>query len=303
MTSASTTQRIYRQAKSLLSTHHGRLFALGVLAGLVYLPTWLSAQLHSVFNGGSSFLINVSLLWLGFSQLWHNRQDLQQLIASKDDRLAGHLLIIGGAFWLPFSRHSASMQALVWLLISIGLVWSSFGLRFFTKYCGVCLIILLGMYPSVLFLINLLLFSVMPSVWITGPVALVSSQALTFMGQASSVVGNSILLNGESVVVAPACSGIDMALSLACLCLILGLIFKYSPRRIGAAMLICAGIAMVFNIPRVMIMVIAIVYWGQESFDFWHGPWGGQIFATIMFTAAYYAIATIYSLDKQKKRA
>jgi exosortase len=303
MVKALTNQRLHCEVKSLLATHHGRLLALATLAGLIYLPTWLAAQWRSLLSGGSSLMMNAALLWLGFKQLWHNRQGLQQLRASKDDRLGGHLLIVGGAIWLPFIRHSVSMQALVWLLIVIGVAWSSFGLSFFRKYLGTCFLLLLGMYPSMLFVVNVVLFSLMPPVWITGPVAFVSSQALNLIGKTSSAIGNSVILDGQSVLVAPACSGIDMALSLAFLCLILGIMLQFSPRRIGAAMLAGVVIAMVFNIPRVMLMVIAIVYWGQESFDFWHGPWGGQIFATIMFTVAYYAIAPIYDFNKQRKRA
>jgi exosortase/archaeosortase family protein len=47
-------------------------------------------------------------------------------------------------------------------------------------------------------------------------------------------------------------------------------------------------VAMVLNVPRIMLLAIASVYWGEHSFEFWHGPIGGQMFSAVMFTVYYY---------------
>lgn len=38
-------------------------------------------------------------------------------------------------------------------------------------------------------------------------------------------------------------------------------------------MVVGAGLALVFNIPRIMLLTLASVYWGKERFNFWHGTW------------------------------
>ena len=301
MFGATTSKNLSLYLRQSLSSKHGRLHLFALIASAVYLPTWLAEQWKSVLGGGSSLLINAALLWLGFRLLWRDRQSLQQLAPSKDDRLAGHLLIVGGAFWLPFILHSASMQALVWLLVLIGVAWSSFGLRFFWRYTSACLMILVGMYPSAIFLANRALNVLIDPEVSEKQVAWLGSQALQLIGYGANAEGNLILLNGKSAAVFYGCTGVDMAISLAGLILVVGLVFSQSIGRISLAVAIGVAIALICNIPRVMLMVIAIAYWGQESFEFWHGPWGGQIFATIMFTVAYYAIAPIYDIKKQSR--
>ena len=38
-------------------------------------------------------------------------------------------------------------------------------------------------------------------------------------------------------------------------------------------------LALAFNVPRIVLMTLAVVYWGKDAFEFWHGAWGGQIFS------------------------
>jgi exosortase/archaeosortase family protein len=301
MFGATTTKNLSLYVRQSLASKHGRLTLLALMAGAVYFPTWLAEQWKSVLTGGSSLLINAALLWLGFRLLWRDRQALQQLTPSKDDRLAGHLLIVGGAFWLPFILHSASMQALVWLLVLIGVAWSSFGLNFFWRYIGACLMIAVGMYPSAVFLANRAVNALIEPEVVERQVAWLGSQALQLIGYGAEAESRYILLNDQTILVEYPCTGVDMAISIAGLSFIVGLLFHQSILRIALAMATSVIVAMTSNIPRVMLMVIAWVYWGQESFDFWHGTWGGQIFATIMFTVAYYAIAPIYDIKKQSR--
>jgi len=286
-----------------MASKHGRLLVVAAVAGLVYLPTWLAVQWQSILLGGSAVVINLAFLWLGFNKLWRNRDDLQHLSASGDDRLAGHFLILGGAFWLPFSHYSTSLQSLTWILVLIGVAWSSFGITFFRRYAAASLMILIGMYPNSTFLFNRMLDALIEPAFFERLVAWLGGQGLWLIGQDASSNGSYIILADKTALVMYGCTGIDMAVSLAGLSLVVGLVFKQSVWRILLAVTTGIFIAMAFNIPRVMLMVMALAYWGQESFEFWHGNWGGQIFSAIMFTVAYYAIGPLYSQKPQTKRA
>ena len=86
----------------------------------------------------------------------------------------------------------------------------------------------------------------------------------------------------------PGCNGFDMAFVLAGVGVIMGLFFKRSWSKIVALVAAGVSIALVFNVPRIMLLAFAVVYWGKESFEFWHGAIGGQIFATMLLTVYYY---------------
>jgi exosortase/archaeosortase family protein len=72
---------------------------------------------------------------------------------------------------------------------------------------------------------------------------------------------------------------------------LLGRLMGMSWKKTIGLMLIGWGLAMLSNILRIMLMTIAVVYWGQKSFEFWHGPVGGQIFSGVLFTIYYYVVA------------
>jgi len=62
-------------------------------------------------------------------------------------------------------------------------------------------------------------------------------------------------------------------------------------------------LALIFNVPRIMLLAIAAVYWGETSFKFWHGPWGGQMFSGVLFTVYYYAVMGLANRTTGKVRA
>jgi exosortase/archaeosortase family protein len=159
----------------------------------------------------------------------------------------------------------------------------------------------MGMYPNATFLVDRMVYAIFDPQWIADYITLLSSQIFQLFGYGASAVNNVISINGESVIVGYPCTGVDMAISLAAMGLIIGLVFQKPLWRIGLATTLGFVIAMAANIPRVMLVVFAWSYWGPDSFDFWHGPWGGQIFSTIMFTAAYYVMAPVYDINQQMK--
>jgi hypothetical protein len=50
----------------------------------------------------------------------------------------------------------------------------------------------------------------------------------------------------------------------------------------------------------VMLLAIASVYWGKASFEFWHGPIGGQMFAMVLFTIFHYMVMYVVGRSGQK---
>lgn len=303
MTAALTTQNLYRQWKKSLTTHHGRMLNLAGLAGLIYFPLWFGSMWSSVLGGNSTLILNGAFLFMGLRTLWGDRGEIAELAASGDDRFAGHLLILGGAFWLPFSQNSASLQAFLWVTVLVGVFWSSFGLRVFMRHGGAIFFLLLSMYPSLYFVANRLLHSFVSYDFFKETMAQLGSKALTLMGFANTVSGNLIHIDGNVMRVEYSCTGTDMLISLAGFGLVVGLLFKQPLSRIAVAMVLGAAIAMVLNVPRVVLLSLADTYWGKGHFDFWHGAWGGQIFSMIMFTVAYYAFEALYGLKSKPKKS
>ena len=289
-------RQIVHDWQKSMKTHHGRMLTLAGVAGLLYFPTWAGTLLSSVFSGSASLLFVGGFLYFGLKNLWTERDTLRQMPVSRDDRLIGHMLIVGGTFWLPFCRDSISLQAFVWMIVLVGVAWSSFGFSIFTRYPIASLMILVSMYPSTVFLANRIFNSIIEPRVAETFTAWLGTKALHIIGQPAEAVKNFIVVGEKSVYVGYPCTGFDMAFSLTGLSLLLGLSLKQVWWRIGLAMVSGIAIAIVFNIPRVVMLVLAVLYWGQSTFDFWHGPWGGQIFSAIMFTVAYYVVFAIYQL-------
>ncbi len=86
------------------------------------------------------------------------------------------------------------------------------------------------------------------------------------------------------------CNGFDMALTMAVAGLIMGLFLKQNWLRILGFIAIGIVASLIFNVPRVMLLAVASVYWGHSWFQFWHGPWGGQLFSGVLFTVYYYLV-------------
>lgn len=288
-------QKYLKAAARSLTTTHGKMLALGAIAGLIFLPTWLSVIWRITFIGGkSTLLLNLGFLYFGLAKLWQNRSILVDQPVLSDDRLVGHLFIIGGFAALATQADSSSIQAFSAMLVLAGALASTFGLAILKEYPLACGMLLLSLYPDWAFL-STLIFQIL-----TGPSFLENRMAqmggfvLNQMGQPAVAQGQYISLPAGSVYVGSGCSGFDMAFSVAVCSLLLGLFLKQTWPKISFAILIGVCLALLLNIPRIVLLSFAGIYWGEASFDFWHGAWGGQIFSGLLFTMYYYVVMAIY---------
>jgi exosortase len=155
-------------------------------------------------------------------------------------------------------------------------------------------LVLVSMYPDFVWISNRIWRALTGPYFLENTMAMLGSFALQAFGFSAEAQGRFLSLPEGSVEVASGCTGFDMAFVLVGISIVWGLFINQSWQRIGAVCLLGVAIAMVFNIPRIMLLAFAAIYWGQDSFDFWHGIWGGQIFSAIMFTAYYYAAMAVF---------
>lgn len=251
-------------------------------------------------HGSSNLVLNGAFIYLALETFWQQRQQLTKTSAFDDDRLIGHILILGGVVCYPLCLASASLQALIWMLIVLGIGWSTWGLDILRKNALWSILLLVGLYPDLGYFGATIWHLLTPHNTLENLMAWIGGIALQAIGQAAISHAAYITLPSGSVEVAPGCSGFDMAFTLAGTGLILGLFFKQ--RWFTIVNLVGLGIliALVFNVPRIMLVTMAAVYWGKSSFEFWHGPIGGQLFATVLFTVYYYLV--MWLINQQPKQ-
>ncbi|MBD2260588.1 archaeosortase/exosortase family protein [Pseudanabaena sp. FACHB-2040] len=122
------------------------------------------------------------------------------------------------------------------------------------------------------------------------------------------VIGQPAIAEGSIVALPPAgavnvdwgCNGFNMAFTMAAAGLIMGLFYKQRWYNTLSIMAVGTVLALIFNVPRIMLLTIASVYWGEASFKFWHGHWGGQLFSSVLFTVFYYAVMAL--INRQPAR-
>ncbi len=288
-------QQIKNLLTKYLSTYHGRFLALGLIAVLIYLPTYLFIFWRTTFiDGKSTVILNLGSLYLGIAQLWQHRSQLSQQLPHEDERFVGHFLISCGALSLPFCLESASLQAFVMILVLGGVLYSSFGMQVFKSFPLSCGMLFAAIYPDWAFLSNYIFHFFTGSNFLENIMATIGRDALIMIGQTAIAEGPYIKLKSGSVLIGSGCTGFDMAFSIAGLSFLLGLWMQQSWKRIIIGMFFGTVLAFVLNIPRIMLLTFAAVYWGDKSFEFWHGGWGGQIFSGILFTIYYYILMSIY---------
>jgi exosortase/archaeosortase family protein len=123
---------------------------------------------------------------------------------------------------------------------------------------------------------------------------------LNLIGFKAIAQGLYVKLPEGAVMVGAGCSGFDMAYTLMGCSFLFGRFMNVSWRRIGVLIAVGWGLAMICNMPRIALLAIASVYWGKASFEFWHGPIGGQIFSAVMFTVYYYVAMWLVEPRKPK---
>ena len=284
-----------------MKTTHGRLLLGGLLVELCYFPVWLTDLVVRSHQGSTGLVLVAGVLYLAFRDLWKRRQQLAELQAAEEDQLIGHILLGAAIVLFPFCRFALWSQAVIGLLVLIGIACSSWGIGFFWKYPLPSLLIPLSLYPRPGVAIKLIWLSITPSnQLLESTMAWAGSLALHTIGQPAQASGTVILLHESATRIDWGCSGFNMAFAMGVTGLLMGLFFEQSCiKTIG---LIVAGIvlALLLNVVRIALVTIALAYWGKDWFNFWHGSWGAQIFVGILFTFYYYTVVPILKKQKQK---
>jgi exosortase/archaeosortase family protein len=275
-----------------LASLHGRLVMAGLLVGLVYAPFWILDIVRGTLNGAASLLM-VSAFALGLYQLWIQRHALAQVRAASEDRFLGHWIIAVGIGAAPVGAFEEWSQKLIWLMILGGIAISTWGLGFFARYSAPTFLIAVGLFPQPTVVGKAVWDAFTPPEMLERFMAWCGALGLNAIGQAAKAELTYISLANSTVKVDWGCSGYDLACIAAVASLLMAMYFEQSFGK--TILLVLAGIvlAMVANVPRIMLMTMAEAYWGKESFHFWHGFWGGQIFLTVLFTVHYYVVMAL----------
>ncbi len=276
-----------------IRTAHNLIVMCGLSVGLWYLSDWLWVLVNYTFQGASFPLIVAASAYLALQELWHKRNKLAKLIAPVQQRRLGDILILTGAVLFPLCRFAFWSQALLWLLILAGIALSSWGLEFFKKYPRPIFFILLSVHPTPDIIVGQLWTIITPHNTLEHFMAWMGSLALQAIGQSATATDIYIYLPTGGVEVGWGCSGFNMAFTIAATGLLLGLTLNQSWLKTLWLVILGVALAFIFNVPRIVLLTLAAVFWGEKSFEFWHGAWGGQIFSTLLFTAYYYLVMSI----------
>ena len=280
---------------------HGWLILLGLSVGLWYLPAWVSGLLDRGPQDTDGFTLATCFVGLSFYLLWRQQRHLAMLDAAEEDRLLGYLLIICGIVLFPFCRFAIWPQALLWTIILAGIACCSWGVQFFWQQQLLVVSALITVYPQPTGTARLLWQSVTPYEFLERIMAQAGAWALRLFGWQASAVEALVVFPEGAVDVEWGCNGFDMALTMVVAGLVMGLFLKQSRLRILGFIAIGVIASLVFNVPRVMLLAVASVYWGHRAFEFWHGPWGGQLFSGVLFTGYYYVIMWIVHMQADKR--
>ncbi len=276
--------------RTYLKSFHGILVLLGLLIGLCYLPTWLTGLLDRGPQSTDGLTLATCFVGLSLYLLWKQHKKLTQLIATEEDRFLGHMLIIASIALFPFCRFAIWPQAILWAIILTGIAISTWGMGFFKHHALLALVTLATVYPQPTVTARLLWEAITPYRYLERVMAQAGASALHLFGWPATAVNTLVTFPEGAVDVDWGCNGFDMALTMAISGLVMGILLKQSPMKILGFIAIGIVSGLLFNIPRIMLLAVASVYWGQAWFDFWHGPWGGQLFTGVLFTVYYYAV-------------
>lgn len=286
----------------LAQTTHGRFILLGLTAGLVYLPTWLGYLVPRAFKGKIGWFLILCMLLLSAAELWQRRSLLQKFQASEEDRLLGHLLILAGALLLPFCRFAIWPQSMLWLIVLAGMACSTWGAGIFVRFLLPTGLVALTTYPRIGFTSRFIWDFLTPYQFLERGMANLGSIAMQAVGFPATQQGVYITFPEGAVEVGWGCNGLDMAITVAATGLFMGILYKQKRNQMIWLLIAAVAISLIFNIPRLMLVTIAHVYWGPWWFNFWHGFWGGQIFSGLLLTVYYYIMMALIEHSKKRQK-
>jgi len=298
-----TSKWIVRPLQVALKTNHGRLVLLGLTAGLVYFPMWFEYLFSRAFRGKIGWFLVISMLFLAGLEIWSKRKSSSNNIASEEDRLLGHMLIISGVGLFPFCRFALWPQAVLWLLILTGIAMSTWGLGIFSRFLTPTFFIGLTVYPRIGLISRFAWELITPPQFLEKTMAWGSALAMRLVGFSAAQEGVFITFPEGAVEVGWGCNGLDMAITIAAAGLFMGLLYKQKRSQMVWLIAVAVAVTLLANIPRLMIVTVAHVYWGEGWFKFWHGFWGGQIFSGILFTIYYYVVEALTSQKPIEEKA
>jgi exosortase len=281
------------QLKRASSSIHGRIVLGGVLLACCYLPIWGKICLDGVLRGHSDLFLQMGFVYLAGQTFWQHRAQIHTLQAQQTERVAGYVLLGCAIVMIPIVLSSSSLQAFLVMLILSSLALSTWGIMFFQLYPKAYAMLMSCIYPSWTFLADAIWDTMTPPETLERFTAWLGSLGLQLIHYQAVADATHIRLPEGSVIVGSGCSGFDMALTLGLGGFILSQFLQVNRRSTLAIMSMGIGLALIANIPRVMLLAIASVYWGKASFDFWHGSIGGQLFSSVMFTIYYYIVMAI----------
>jgi exosortase len=293
-------QQALDQLKRLSQTTHGRVVLLGLAVVACYFPTLGRVTWQVMSKGGSDFLINMGLMGLAAREFWQHRGEIAQMDAPPEDRWMGYAILGCGLAMIPMALNSASLQALLAAMMLGSLMLSQWGISFFVRFPGSIVMLLFSFYPDMGFLANQTWRAVTPHLTLEKMTAALASSGLQGIGFKAVAQDSLLSLPEGAVEVASGCSGFDMAFTLLAVGGLMGIYYRLQKRKTIAIMAVGVLLALAMNIPRVMLLAIASVYWGKASFDFWHGPIGGQMFAMVLFTIFHYMVMYVVGRSGQK---
>jgi exosortase/archaeosortase family protein len=189
----------------------------------------------------------------------------------------------------------------LWALILTGIALSTWGIRFFAQHQLLVAAALATVHPQPTQIAQLLWEALTPYKFLEQWMAQAGAGALRLFGWPATAVQALVTFPEGVVDVAWGCNGFDMALTMAVTGLVMGVLLKQSKVKTLWFVVIGIAAALLFNVPRIMLLAVASVYWGQAWFDFWHGPWGGQLFTGVLFTVYYYAVMAM--VNRRPKKA
>lgn len=273
-------------------TNHSRLVACGILVGVIFSPFWIYKILVSTLGGGAAIVMTLAGV-LGAYLLWQDRNQLSRLQVSEEDRWLGHLIIASGLVLSPLCALAEWSQRLIWAYILIGIALSSWGFKFFKYYSIPIFLIAMGLFPQPSTVAKALWQTFVPPELLERSMAWIGAMGLRVLGHPAVLERTIISLPGGAVRVDESCTGFTLAIIMGASSVLLGLFLKQRLKTVIVLFAIGFFLTLVGNIPRIILLAMAEAYWGKESFDFWHGPWGGQIFTIILMTIYYYAFMAI----------
>jgi exosortase len=280
------------------------VMTLAIVGLLVYFTTWFKISVDRIIGGQTDPFLNIGFIWLAVQVFWQRRQELARSPqALEEDRWIGYVILgVGLAALVSVYGwgRSVSLQSMASMMIVVAIGLSSWGVIFFRRFTFPIVLVFLALYPNLKYLTLRALQFLISEDLLERVMAWLGSISLSLIGYPATASGTLVSLSSGSVVVAHGCSGFDMAFTLVGVGFVMGCGLKCSRRKTMLIMLFGWALALGLNIPRIMLLAIASVYWGKQSFEFWHGPIGGQMFAMVMFTVYYYAVMWLVETRKTR---